>query len=160
MKALTLQQPWASLVAHHLKKFETRSWPMPESVLGEDLAIHASGKLTPFARGLCFQDRFREALNIMGFLPEDLPLGAIVAVVRPVRCVTTATAVRQVSPTERAFGDFSPGRHATELAHIRRLSRPVPCRGALGIWEVPPDVAERVLVQVIGMALDATVVAK
>jgi hypothetical protein len=44
-------------------------------------------------------------------------------------------------PHEAAFGDFSPGRFGLLLADVRPLPRPVPCRGALGLWWIPPDVA-------------------
>ena len=39
MKALTLTQPWASLVAIGAKRIETRSWSTPYRGL---LAIHAA----------------------------------------------------------------------------------------------------------------------
>src|SRR5688500_9634413 len=44
MKALTLWQPWASLVAVGVKTIETRSWPAPNSLNGERIAIHAAAK--------------------------------------------------------------------------------------------------------------------
>ena len=42
MKAITLHQPWASALAHGLKKYETRSWPVPEKFVGHRVAIHAA----------------------------------------------------------------------------------------------------------------------
>ena len=41
MKALTLHQPWASLIACGAKRIETRSWPPPKSLIGKRIAIHA-----------------------------------------------------------------------------------------------------------------------
>ena len=35
MKAITLHQPWASLIACGLKTIETRDWPPPRAVGGE-----------------------------------------------------------------------------------------------------------------------------
>ena len=46
MKAITLWQPWATLVATGLKEYETRSWAPPEDLIGRRLAIHAA-KRTP-----------------------------------------------------------------------------------------------------------------
>lgn len=37
MRAITLWQPWASLVAVGAKKYETRSWPAPKSLKHGDL---------------------------------------------------------------------------------------------------------------------------
>lgn len=38
MKAITLHQPWASLLAYGVKKYETRSWPCPEKFLLQRMA--------------------------------------------------------------------------------------------------------------------------
>ncbi len=42
MKAISLWQPWASLLVLGLKRFETRSFPFPGAVRGQRVAIHAS----------------------------------------------------------------------------------------------------------------------
>lgn len=46
MKALTVRQPWASLIALGVKTIETRSWRAPKALIGERIAIHA-GKARP-----------------------------------------------------------------------------------------------------------------
>ena len=40
MKALTLYEPWASLIAIGAKQFETRSWPATRTAIGDVVAIH------------------------------------------------------------------------------------------------------------------------
>jgi len=47
MKALTLWQPWAQLVALGVKTIETRSWRPPTSLIGERIAVHASARRVP-----------------------------------------------------------------------------------------------------------------
>ena len=42
MKALTIHQPWASLITARAKTIETRSWKPPRNMIGERIAIHAS----------------------------------------------------------------------------------------------------------------------
>lgn len=42
MRALTLWQPWASLVASGAKMIETRSWAAPRGLWGQRIAIHAA----------------------------------------------------------------------------------------------------------------------
>ena len=42
MKAITLWQPWASLIADGRKTVETRSWAPPKALIGHRIAIHAS----------------------------------------------------------------------------------------------------------------------
>lgn len=52
-----------------------------------------------------------------------------------------------VSGNEVAFGNYEPGRWGWVLTDVRRLPDPVPCRGALGLWTVPVDVAARLAAQ-------------
>lgn len=42
IRAVTLWEPWASLVALGVKTIETRSWPAPKATIGERLLIHAA----------------------------------------------------------------------------------------------------------------------
>lgn len=45
IKAITLHQPWATLIALGFKTFETRSWAT--LAVGDPLAIHAGKKNFP-----------------------------------------------------------------------------------------------------------------
>jgi ASCH domain len=42
VRALSLWQPWASLIALGIKTIETRSWKAPASAIGQPLLIHAA----------------------------------------------------------------------------------------------------------------------
>src|SRR5690242_7565318 len=85
MKALTLRQPWATLVALEAKRTETRSWRTPYR---GSLAIHAAKTMTKAASSLCWEEPFRTALEAGGYRAEDgptinpfgLPLGAMIAI--------------------------------------------------------------------------------
>ena len=44
MRAITVWQPWASLIAAKAKPYEFRGWHPPESLIGERLAIHAGAR--------------------------------------------------------------------------------------------------------------------
>lgn len=46
MKALTIRQPYATLIALGVKTIETRSWRAPQALIGQTIAIHA-GKHRP-----------------------------------------------------------------------------------------------------------------
>lgn len=170
MKAITLTQPWASLVAIGAKRIETRSWAT--SYRGP-LAIHAGAGLGPVGgrRGLhalCAQEPFTSALIGAGYsahlMPAwGLPLGAIVAVCRivdcrPTRAPTSNTRIYQtpmgtwerVDDPEASFGDYTAGRYAWLLTAVSPLARPVPCRGALNLWTVPEEVTQHVMAALIG----------
>src|SRR5260221_1253433 len=116
MKALTLTQPWATLVAIGAKKIETRSWST--SYRGP-LAIHAAKAAHREEAALCLQEPFTSALG--GRVLYELPLGRVVATVRLVDVRPTSMTIGEaawsdprqdivLSPQEEAFGDFTPGR--------------------------------------------------
>lgn len=44
MKALTIWQPWASLIAAGAKPYEWRGWCAPLSIVGQRIAIHAGAR--------------------------------------------------------------------------------------------------------------------
>lgn len=44
MKALTLWQPWASLIVVGAKPFEFRGWRAPRSMVGQRIVIHAAAR--------------------------------------------------------------------------------------------------------------------
>lgn len=148
MKALTLHQPWATLIAIGAKCIETRSWST--SYRGP-LAIHAAKGFPKEAQVACITYPFIDTLGKAGFRVgawpgKPLPLGAIVATCELVDCEKIA---RQkwwkidgvtwiLSDAERALGDYAPGRDAWLLANIRPLLEPIPAKGAQGLWEWTP----------------------
>ena len=123
MKAITLHQPWATLVAEGKKVYETRSWPPKYR---GTIAIHA-GKEQRWVRELVRPKHHK-----------DFPLGVIVAVATLSDCITTEEA--QVSNAERMHGDFGPDRFAWKLGHVFQLPKPVPCRGHQMIWNLPDEI--------------------
>ena len=42
MKAISIKQPWASLIAHGIKDIENRTWSCPKKYLGQRVLIHVS----------------------------------------------------------------------------------------------------------------------
>lgn len=44
MKALTIWQPWATLIVNGLKPFEFRRWAAPKVFVGRPLMIHAAAR--------------------------------------------------------------------------------------------------------------------
>lgn len=146
MKALSLIQPWASLIAIGAKRWETRSW---RTKYRGTIAIHASQNIRETYR-LAEREPFKTALSSLaedlGFGPElSLPKGAIIAVAELAEIIAAGEWVsHHRTEPEWSFGDYSPGRFAWRLAKIRALKRPVECNGSLSVWNVPPEVAEEV----------------
>jgi activating signal cointegrator 1 len=130
VKATTLTQPWAELVAGGFKQWETRSW---STNYRGPLAIHAAKGFPPAAK------EFAEAERALGRVPSRLALGAIVAVATVVDVRHTEEVTLEISGLERHLGDYSPGRYAWQLDNVRRLAEPIAARGALGLWTPSAD---------------------
>jgi len=47
MKALTIWQPWASLIIGGAKPYEFRGWRPPASLIGQRIVIHAGAAMRP-----------------------------------------------------------------------------------------------------------------
>lgn len=129
MKGLTLTQPWATAIANGWKMVETRSW---RTHYQGTIAIHA-------AKG--FPRDARAFASDAGFNVRTLPLSSIIATAQLIGCRRTEDVAHQLDENELSYGDYTPGRWAWFLTDIRRLSQPVPCKGALSLWTVPEDIA-------------------
>lgn len=158
---ISLYQPWASLWVHGKKLIETRSWAW-KARLPSVLAVHAAKRWTRDQEDLCGEDPFHPALLACGYADgrrlngDALPRGAVVGLVRLVECVPAG----QVSflstdeppcwfkdglyrylglgPTERAFGDYSPGRFAWLTDRRLAFAEPLPLRGFQSVWQWAP----------------------
>jgi len=139
IKALSVMQPWATLIALGAKRIETRSWST--SYRGP-LAIHASSRMSREAVLSLRAPPMREALAAGGYQqgsgpasnPCGLPLGVVIAVVTLVD-VQRITQQHVPAEPERSFGDYTPGRFAWFMRDVRCLPEPVEAKGALGLWE-------------------------
>lgn len=93
MKALTLHQPWATLIALGVKTVETRSWKAPDSLIGDRFAIHAGQRQPNF--GLMYDLAPLTGASfagVTGWILKDgthvpMPLGAVVATANLVDCL-------------------------------------------------------------------------
>jgi len=144
VKALSLTQPWSSLMAIGAKRYETRSWKTPYR---GPLLIHAAKGFPREARDLLALHPFCSVLEAAypGFVNRrhgGLPLGVILARVELVDCVPAETAFDDLFETplphgehERVFGDFSAGRWAWITRGLTRLSTPIPAKGHLSLWD-------------------------
>lgn len=158
MRALTLRNPYAALVAHGHKRVESRGAPpagdlcpltvrpMPGARLnrGDLLLIHAAMKNTS---GGTTGDLWEPLADV-----GPVPYGAIVATARLAAVAMVAQpghlsglwapagaptiTVADPNAPEIRRGDYSPGRWAWFLSDVHRLAEPVPCKGRQGVWIV------------------------
>lgn len=132
MKALTLTQPYATLVAIEAKRYETRSW---STRYRGPLAIHAAKGFPGWAKDVCFEEHYCTVLGSVRKGPETLPIGAVIATANLVAVHRVEDVRGSLSEKEKAFGDYSDGRFAWELANVALLAQPIPAKGMLGLWE-------------------------
>lgn len=143
MKALTVWQPWASLIAEGNKRYETRSWATKYRGV---LAIHAAKRDPLLTLGPINDVVARMVARKIGRI-NLLPLSAIVAVADLVDVIPTAALLQSsefLTADEVFFGDYRPGRFAWQLENIRRLREPVQTRGQQGLWNCPDDILEAI----------------
>lgn len=129
MKALTIQQPWASLIVAGAKCHETRSWSTKHR---GPLLIHAGARFPEPARLLCRREPFLSALD--GRTAAELPLGVIIGVVELVACLRVED-LNDLNPREECFGDYRPGRWAWLLRNPSPLPH-IAARGMPGLFDV------------------------
>lgn len=135
MKALSLWQPYASLILAGVKGFETRGWA---TAIRGRVAIHAAKSnegfrsLSPVAWELT-----KYYLGVS--LPTELRRGVVLGSVDLTDCHATDSAafMERIPPREAHLGDFSPGRFAFELSEPEPLAEPFAFRGGQRWFEVP-----------------------
>lgn len=147
VRAITIRKPWSTCIASTesgAKRVENRG---AGTNFRGMLLIH-EGKTTDVD---AFADRrVAELLTPHRDAPEQAGAGAVIAVAR-LTDVHYAASGGCCAPWGEIWhhGPKSVVRamHLV-LANVRPLARPVPCRGALGLWTPPEDVAAQVLWQI------------
>ena len=95
MKAISIKQPWAYLIAAGIKDIENRTWKCPQKYIGQRILIHASAKQCEL-KGLLTVPQ-QEYLIIK--IPNEMPLqnnivnGAIIGSVEIADCVVNHTSI-------------------------------------------------------------------
>jgi hypothetical protein len=186
IRGLTVRQPWAGCIAWLDKRTENRTRRPPAKHVGTRIAIHAAAQVEtgqvldlPASASTGFASLFASSaqwdawrFHRMGrpYNPADWPTklarGAIVAVATlagahpwsweelcgPTHLYTSPSTPGLCSPWVRLGVPWH-----WELADVRPLPIPIPCKGALGLWRVPENVAAAVVSQMRVRDTSATV---
>ncbi|WEK43629.1 MAG: ASCH domain-containing protein [Candidatus Sphingomonas colombiensis] len=159
MKALTIWQPWASLIIAGAKPYEFRGWRFPRSLIGQRVVIHAAAKKID-------RDELNALLTVLALRDrsEDIALAAAETCLIPDLAVPILNAALEGGlPMAAGIGTAVLGepRIGTEIAadfgvprandsnrdehanwgwpmlDIEVWPEPVPMRGAQGFWNWP-----------------------
>lgn len=120
MKALSVKQPWAWAIIHAGKDIENR--PRPTNIR-QPIAIHASKEVMELD--------WWPRRTVRPPSEDEWATGAIIGFVDLVGCV------------EESRSKWFSGPYGYVLENPRPLVEPVPCNGALGFWDVPPEVLRK-----------------
>lgn len=156
MKAISLWQPYPTLVMCGAKPYETRTRAAPAALIGHRIAIHAAGRKPSVAGDLlksieyCLKIHRRPAI-------AQLPRGCIIGtavIAGAYRCgqqvigrdgpmVEIVQTIPESAPIAGFiriddYGDYSAGRWAWRLVDIQEYPYPIPVRGRQGWWNWDP----------------------
>jgi hypothetical protein len=150
MKALTVWQPWASLIAIGAKPYEFRGWRFPSRMIGERIGIHAGARSLRFDE---VEDLLRRLKNPeqawSTALRPDLTIPALEALlVPPTRAVLSHMLCTAVLGVPKRGWEIVPefggvvndsdreehSNFAWPLLDIEPLVPPIAMIGAQGFW--------------------------
>jgi hypothetical protein len=124
--ALSIRQPWASLIVLGIKKVENCAWPTKHR---GRLWIHATRR-----EGKSWND-YRDLLPKDSDVPawDELPAGSILGSVELYDCLDEFALPQEM----QLHHPFVSGPWCWLLRDPQPLARPWPCKGALRLWDVP-----------------------
>ena len=166
MNAITLWQPWASLIAQGHKQIETRSWQPPLSAIRQPIAIHAAKRLVK--PNDVDEETRRKIMELLGsFWYMDVPSYGVVVATATLKAAIKVnpaayeedwddyelTVINEVKKTvaektgttidfpshEYLFGDYTPGRWLWILTNVQSVNPPIECKGQKGLWQFDYD---------------------
>jgi hypothetical protein len=144
MKALTIWQPWATLIMAGAKPVEWRGWPCPQYVRGQRIAIHAGQRPVKPHEIADIIARIDDAeTSLVGEIARPL-LTSVHRLSWPLSSVLGTAIIGEPIPVMDWLRDHAPGfldsdridhsKWAWPLREIERFDIPVPARGAQGFW--------------------------
>lgn len=145
MKAITIKQPWASLIVEGVKDIENRTW---KTNFRGRILIHAGEdrKLDKKPLDMVFNQK---QLSVLNELYTELQLcqkhekyGVIIGSIEIVDCVINHESVwaEKTHSWNWLKGDFIPKDKRNVvynwvLANPIKFDKPIPCKGKLSFWE-------------------------
>lgn len=120
MKAITIKQPWASLIVGGYKKYEFRTW---KTNYRGKIFIHA---------GMGIEKNINEFKNYN----LEYINGAIIGEAEIVDCILVDEKVNnELMNTDSVLYNNKIGLYAWKLENIKKYKKPIYCKGKLSFWE-------------------------
>jgi activating signal cointegrator 1 len=145
MRALSIGQPWATLIVRGVKPFEARTWST--SYRGE-IAVHASSSIKGWVREECETNALiRKALKKAAIIDlDELPRGAVVGtvVVADVHRAKEIESDLTLTIVALCGGDLYEDDLLWRLERPKELRTPISVKGKLNLWTLPESVVTKV----------------
>lgn len=126
MKVLTLKQPWATLVAEGIKKYEFRSW---KTNYRWKILIHA---------GSGIDKKNMERFNSLNL---NFPSKKIIAEVELVDCLELDDKLNKkiINENNIAYGSKKRSGYAWKFKNVKKINVEKDIKGQLGLWNIDID---------------------
>ena len=123
MKVITLKQPWATLVAEGIKKYEFRSW---KTNYRGKILIHAGVGID------------KEGMKMVEQLNLTYPSRRIIAEVELVDCLELNGQLNEKIINEKniAYGNKTRTGYAWKIENVVKISNNNEVNGKLGLWNI------------------------
>lgn len=147
MKAITLLHPWPFAICYLGKDVENRGWkPTPGQLKpGQRFAIH--GAATPVGKFWRAAEEWRLEILAKHGIPGGTPLLEMVQKCQGIVATVELAWLHSANPYHATPACSSPWRDESGWGWCLRgllvLPDPIPCKGRQGLWNVPPDILER-----------------
>lgn len=147
MKAITIKQPWASLIVEGIKDIENRTWKCPEKHIGQRVLLHASKTPDKINLDVEGQATVKEIklLSALNRADEDDLYGCIIGSVEIVDCVINHPSVWAEHSAKKEIRKNKAGVIFIDeieipvynwvLANPILFPEPIPAKGKLSFWE-------------------------
>lgn len=134
MKAITIAQPYATLIALGLTPYHALNWS--DEYRGP-IAIHAASDKTDKGEQLAQEREFYDLLKSKNLSYDKLPFGAIIATAELLGVHPTSTLVHNISRLQRKIigGKHHNVPHTFEFFKVKPLAEPVAHKNGNGLWE-------------------------
>ena len=154
MKAISIKQPWASLIVHGIKDIENRTWVCPQKHIGHRVLVHASLKGANFWDSPAAElvDEFLREISKSGTDWSDYPNEAIIGSVVFTDCVINHKSVWAEKTHMAKLGEYElpsclypPYKpiYNWVASYPILFDKPIPAKGKLSFWDYPNIKSEK-----------------
>lgn len=131
MKAITILEPWATLICEGKKTIETRNW---DTLYRGKILIHASKRKMP--------DETYEKYLLDNFVEHNTHPGCIIGEVELIDIIPFKDAFKDIVKNKHIINYCTAelnSQYAWIFSNAKIYEKPIPAKGNLGLWEYTKD---------------------